>query len=288
MRKKLVSETGTAILFIISSLIAVVLALELEEITPTNPTGNPGAGAGYVIYFIIAVIVMSALIIFIARKKKLGILKYIFAISIAFVILVVGSLLYALLPIKSSEKVVLTLATPVIILYFLLFRQNWIVVNIVGILTSAGLAAIWGEDLGVYSAVVLMLVFAIYDYIAVYKTKHMLDIARASTSSEMPLFFVVPDSRGFETSDIDIDTPGEERGAILIGFGDIAIPNVMVISSFLYGGSVFYPFYLLPLAGGIVAMFTLFMFIKRPAPGLPFLNTGVLIGFGIALLLAHF
>jgi presenilin-like A22 family membrane protease len=283
-----VSETGTAILFIISSLIAVIMALELEEITPTNPTGNPGAGVGYVIYFIVAVIVMSALIIFIARKKKIGILKYVFAISIAFVIFVVGSLLYALLPITYDEYYILTFATPLVVLYFLLFRQNWIVINIVGILTSAGLAAIWGVDLGAYSAVILMLVFAVYDYIAVYKTKHMLDIARASTETEMPLFFVVPDSRGFETSNIDIDTPGEERGAILIGFGDIAIPNVMVISSFLYGGSLFYPFYLLPLVGGIVAMFVLFSFIKRPAPGLPFLNTGVLIGFGIALLLAHF
>ncbi|MGP6207248.1 presenilin family intramembrane aspartyl protease PSH [Cuniculiplasma sp. SKW3] len=288
MQKKLVSETGTAILFIISSLIAVVMALELEEITPTNPTGNPGAGVGYVVYFIIAVIVMSVIIIYVARKKKLGILKYVFAISIAFVIFVVGSLLYALLPITYDEYYVLTYGTPIVVLYFLIFRQNWIVVNIVGILTSAGLAAIWGVDLGVYSAVALMLVFAVYDYIAVYKTKHMLDIARASTGSEMPLFFVVPDSRGFQTKDIDIDTPSEERGAILIGFGDIAIPNVMVISSFLYGGSLFYPFYLLPLVGGIVAMFILFSFIKRPAPGLPFLNTGVLIGFGLALLLAHF
>ncbi len=288
MQRKLVSETGTAILFVISSLIAVVMALELEEITPTHPSSNPGAGAGYVIYFIIAVVVMSALIIFVARKKRMGILRYVFAISIAFVIFVVGSLLYALLPITLDEYYVLVYVTPFIFLYFLLFRQNWIIINIVGILTSAGLAAIWGVDLGIYSAVILMFVFAIYDYIAVYKTKHMLDIARASTGSQMPLFFVVPDSRGFETSSIDIDTPGEERGAILIGFGDIAIPNVMVISSFLYGGSLFYPYYILPLLGGIVALFIMFLFIKRPAPGLPFINTGVLIGFGLALLLAHF
>ena len=45
------------------------------------------------------------------------------------------------------------------------------------------------------------------------------------------------------------------------------------------------PFLILPLLGGLVAMVVLFTYIKRPAPGLPFLNTGVLLGFGAALLI---
>ncbi len=288
MDRRIISETGTAILFVIASLIGLVLALELESISPTNPSQNTTAGLGYVIYFIIAVVLMSILIIVISKKKKMGILRIIFVLSMVFVIFIVSSLLYALLPITNDEYYVLIFGTPILFLYLLLFKQNWIILNIAGVLTSAGLAAVWGIDLGVYSAIALMIIFAVYDYIAVYKTKHMLDIARASTDSNMPLFFVVPEKRGFDMNDVDIDKPsegeeGERRGAIMIGFGDIAIPNVMVISSFLYGNTI--QFFVLPLFGGIVAMFILFSFIKRPAPGLPFLNTGVLLGFAIAVLL---
>lgn len=287
MDRRIISQAGSAILFIIASLIGLVLAMELESLSPTNPSQNTTAGIGYVLYFIVAVLVVSAAIIFISRKKKTGFLRIFFVLSMTLVIFVVASLLYALLPISEITYYILTFGTSMLFLYMLLFRQSWIILNIAGVLTSAGLASIWGVDLGVYSAVILLIVFAIYDYIAVYKTKHMIDIARASTSSNMPMFFVIPENRGFSMKDVDIDKPsegeeGERRGAIMLGFGDIAIPNVMVISSYLYGGTTL--FFLLPLLGGIIAMFALFSFIKRPAPGLPFLNTGVLIGFGIALL----
>ncbi len=286
MDRGIISQIGSAILFIAASLIGLLLAMELESISPTNPSQNTTAGIGYVIYFIVAVIVVSAIIIFVSRKKKTGFLRIFFVLSMTLVIFVVASLLYALLPISEFTYYILTFGTSMLFLYLLLFRQSWIILNIAGVLTSAGLASIWGVDLGVYSAVILLVVFAIYDYIAVYKTKHMLDIARASTSSSMPMFFVVPEKRGFDMKDVDIDRPsdgeeGERRGAIMLGFGDIAIPNVMVISSFLYGGTLV--FFILPLIGGIVALFALFSFIRKPAPGLPFLNTGVLIGFGIAL-----
>lgn len=288
LNRRIGTEIGTAILFLVASLIGLVMALEMESVSPTNPSQNTSAGFGYVIYFIVAVILMSVVILYISKKKKLGILRIVFVVSMVFVIYIVSSLLYALLPITYPEYYFLSFGTPVLFLYLLLFRQNWIVINIAGILTAAGLAAIWGVDLGLYAAIVLMIAFAVYDYIAVYKTKHMLDIARATTSSNMPLFFIVPENLNFEMKDADIDRPsdGEEenrRGAIMIGFGDIAIPNVMVISSYLYGGTI--SFFALPLIGGIVAMFILFSFIKRPAPGLPFLNTGVLIGFSIAILL---
>jgi Uncharacterized protein conserved in archaea len=188
--RSIVARIGSAILFVIASLLGLVLAMELESIAPTNPSQNTTAGLGYVLYFIVAVIVVSAAIIFVSKKKKTGFLRIFFVISMTFVIFVVSSLLYALLPISLTLYYILIFGTPMLFMYLLLFKQNWIVLNISGILTSAGLASIWGVDLGVYTAVILLVIFAIYDYIAVYKTKHMLEIARASTSSNMPMFFV--------------------------------------------------------------------------------------------------
>ncbi len=183
LNRRIATEIGTAVLFLVASLIGLVMALELESVSPTNPSQNTSAGFGYVIYFIVAVILMSVVILYISKKKRLGILRIIFVLSMVFVIYIVSSLLYALLPITYPEYYFLSFGTPVLFLYLLLFKQNWIVINIAGILTAAGLAAIWGVDLGLYAAIVLMIVFAIYDYIAVYKTKHMLDIARATAIS---------------------------------------------------------------------------------------------------------
>ncbi|MGP6220427.1 presenilin family intramembrane aspartyl protease PSH [Caldiplasma sukawensis] len=286
MDRGTVSEIGTAILFAVATGLAALTAIIMVMVNTPTSASNPSGGIGYVLYFIVGIILMSALIIFLSRKRGLGILRYIFAISMAFVIFLVVNYLYALLPVTQLEYEILVFATPVVFLYFLLFRPNWIVVNIAGVLVSAGLASIWGLELGIYAAVVLMIVFAVYDYIAVYKTKHMLTIARASTDSRMPLFFIIPERRGVDINKINIDVPGDERGAILIGYGDIAIPNIMVISSYLYSG-LSIEYLLFPLIGGIIALFVLFRTVKKPAPGLPFLNTGVLIGFGIALLLTY-
>lgn len=286
MDKVTISEIGTAFLFALATGLAALTAIIMIMVNTPTSASNPSGGIDYVLYFIVGIILMSALIILLSRNLRLGILRYIFAISMAFVIFLVVNYLYALLPVTQFEYEILVFVTPVVFLYFLLFRPNWIVVNIAGVLVSAGLASIWGLELGIYAAVVLMIVFAVYDYIAVYKTKHMLTIARASTDSRMPLFFIIPERRDFNINNINIDVPGEERGAILIGYGDIAIPNIMVISSYIYSGLTI-EYLLLPLIGGIISLFVLFRTVKKPAPGLPFINTGVLIGFGFALLLTY-
>ena len=78
----------------------------------------------------------------------------------------------------------------------------------------------------------------------------------------------------------------EGNKALLLGFGDIAIPTVLVVSSSVYGIQRSLLFFILPLLGGIAGMTYLMFFMKRrPAPGLPAINSGVIAGFALALLL---
>ena len=295
MQKRLLPELGLVFLFIITSLLALPISSTIISQTGSTTSSTPTRGAGYLIYFIISLLLLSAAIVFLARKKKVNFLRYLFAIAIAFAIFYVCSILYydvivfienfVNIPVTELEYEFLVFLTPVVFLYVLLFRQNWVIIDIAGVLSSAGLAAIWSTDIGLYYAIILMIIFAVYDYIAVYKTKHMLEIASASAKSGAPLFFVMPDSIHFNPSTIDLDSPSDERGSILLGFGDIAIPNIMVVSSYVYFGK-FFPFFVMPLLGGVVAMVALFLFVKRPAPGLPFLNAGVLLGLLSALLIS--
>ena len=54
------------------------------------------------------------------------------------------------------------------------------VTDAAGLIMISGAAAILGILLRPYIAITLLVVFAVYDYISVYKTKHMVTLAKAT------------------------------------------------------------------------------------------------------------
>ncbi len=281
-------EITALILFATSALAGMFIAFLLNGITPSSSSGNPSNGFGLVLYYIVAVIVMSAIIVYFSKRRKIGILKYLFVGSMVLIIFLVTSILAAFLPVDIYEYYAISFAVPLLFLYALLFKNHWLISDIAGLISSAGLAAFWGIDVGIYAALTLLILFAVYDYIAVYKTKHMLTIAEASANSSIPLFFIIPKKANFKFSGLNLHKGEEEKeeksDVLILGFGDIALPNVLVVSSYLYGGANWIYFAILPLIGGIIGMIALFLYVKRPAPGLPLINGGVIGGFAIAFL----
>ncbi len=279
-------EITAILLFMASAMAGMFIAYLLNGIEPSSSSGNPSNGFGLVLYYIIAVVLMSAVIVYFSKKHKIGILKYLFVGSMVLIIFLVTSILAAFLPINIYEYYAISFAVPLLFLYALLFKNHWLVSDAAGLITSAGLAAFWGIDVGVYAALTLLALFAIYDYIAVYKTKHMLTIAEASANSSIPLFFIIPKKANFKFQGLDLhkeeDEKKEKSDVLILGFGDIALPNVLVVSSYLYGGVNWFYFALFPLIGGIIGMTLLFLYVKRPAPGLPLINGGVMLGFAFA------
>lgn len=182
---------------------------------------------------------------------------------------------------------------PGILGYLAITSKSYMVGNVIGFMLSAGFAAIWGLTLDVWFTLALLIIFAFYDYISVYKTKHMIKLAGLATSGSMNMLFVFPGSKDFNPANkFDLPEAGEnpegtesgERG-ILLGFGDVALPNVMVISSTIYGNYQLFPYFFLPLLGAIAGIAFLMFYTKKPAPGLPLINTGVIIGFLLAFLI---
>ena len=173
----------------------------------------------------------------------------------------------------------------------LIFKYEWYVVDVAGFFLSAGVASIWATIIGVWSSVLFLAVFAIYDYIAVYRTKHMISLAGTAMDSRLPMLFVFPSEKGTSMNGMSFpktSAPPSERtgsGTFILGFGDIVFPCIMVASSALYGEKNLIPFLLLPLAGAIAGiMVLLFTKVSRPAPGLPFINSGAIAGFLVAFL----
>ena len=122
MQKKLLPELGLVFLFVITSLLALPLSSTIIKETGSTTSSNPSSGVGYLIYFIVSLLVLSAAIVFLARRKKVNFLRYLFAIAMAFAIFYVSSILYydaisyleffVSIPITETEYELLVFLTP--------------------------------------------------------------------------------------------------------------------------------------------------------------------------------
>lgn len=280
-------ELSTLILFFASSLFAVFLASVLIQENSQLGNTTPTTGISTVLIYIVFAIAITFFILYLARKKKMKIIKAIFLFIIIYVVFYVFLIVGAVIANTYLEYYIIVIAAPLIYGYFLIFRNNWIITNMAGFFLASGVSAIWGVLIGIWAAVIFLVVFAVYDYISVYKTKHMVSLAEIAVDESLPLLFVIPTERGVKLSDVKMGE-GEERKAIMLGFGDIALPSIMVVSSAMFAREHIFWFILLPLIGGAIGMILLFSdLIKKPAPGLPLINSGVILGFLAAYLMFY-
>ncbi|MCL5803619.1 MAG: presenilin family intramembrane aspartyl protease PSH [Thermoplasmataceae archaeon] len=285
--KKNLPEIFSIGIFIITSLFAIYVSEILDQTQPSDAAPTSSSGFQYVIFYIVIAIIFTFVVLYLARKKHIRVIKGVFIFSMAYVTFFIASIVGLVIAQTETEYLIFIVALPAVMVYLLVFRNEWYVVNISGFILSAGIAAIWGVIIGVWAAVAFLAAFAVYDYIAVYKTKHMVDLARVAVDESLPMLFVIPSKRGLKYKDMEFDRRGDggesgESDTLMIGFGDIAFPSILVVSSALYGVSNFYAFAFLPMAGAVAGMITLYAFARRPAPGLPYINSGAILGFLIA------
>ncbi|MCL4448058.1 MAG: presenilin family intramembrane aspartyl protease [Thermoplasmatales archaeon] len=276
-------------LFILSSIFAVYLADIALQVEPSISASSPTSGFGYVVYYLVAAIVFSVLLIVLARKYRMNFLKWLFVAVIGLMVFYTWSYLGFVIARNAAEYYVIIFAAPAIMILALIFNNKWYVVNIAGFFLTSGMAFVLGLILGIWAAAVFLAAFAIYDYISVYKTKHMIGLAKIAIDRDLPMLFVFPTDFSKQVGKIEITEDGiPGHTAMALGFGDIAFPGIMVVASAIYGLKIghFYPFLILPLVGGVVGMLYLVLGkVKKPAPGLPFLNTGVIAGTLLSYLL---
>ncbi len=123
-------------------------------------------------------------------------------------------------------------ATALLYLY-----PEWYVIDILGVLISAGVASIFGISLAVLPVLVLLVLLAVYDAISVYRTKHMITLAEGVLETKAPIMVVVPKRADYsfrKEGGLNIGGGGEERGAFVMGMGDLIMPSILVASSHVF------------------------------------------------------
>jgi presenilin-like A22 family membrane protease len=188
------------------------------------------------------------------------------------------------------------------LLSVLLFKYpEWYLVDLIGIFVAAGVTALLGVSIALLPLIVLLILFAVYDAISVYKTKHMVSLADKVMEFKLPVLLVVPKKRGYSfiqqkglKKQLD---DGEEREAMFIGLGDIIIPGTLVISSFTFlpietgwlgfGTNLWVA--ILTLVGILAGFSVLMQYVLKgnPQAGLPLLNTGAILGFVVSYILVY-
>jgi presenilin-like A22 family membrane protease len=247
--------------------------------------------------FILILLVFTAFLLLLIKYGKKDWIAAIIGLSIFLTfVYIFWALVYAVIGESGfAQFIIVTLS---ILATVLLYKYpEWYVIDGLGILIAAGVAAIFGSSLIWYLVVLLLVLLAVYDAISVYKTKHMITLAEGVIDLKTPILFVIPKRRdySFIRDGIGKLDDGGERAAFIIGMGDLIMPSILVVSAnvFLQGWRLFGIINLPALGamiGSLAGLAVLLHFVSsgKPQAGLPPLNGGTILGFlaGYAIMMS--
>ena len=156
--------------------------------------------------------------------------------------------------------------------------------NLVLILTLPGIAAALGASITPYAAVILLIFMSVYDYIAVYKTEHMVKMAKAMITGRAIFAMIYPEHwHGFKAH-LNKAHPGE--GFMMLGTGDFVFPIIMATSAYSISAAAAWTVLIVSLLG-LLLMHLIFSLqkVRRPMPALPPLAAFAILGFLFAIML---
>ena len=302
---------GLVGMYIGAQLVALVLADPFRSAglattsNPNNPTNPLG--------IIVAIVVAPLVILYIARSRNaLTALRWVLLVLIASALLLTMQATFALFvpafffpPIGAAvvgdPSVTLGAMVATGSLLLLAIDPQWYVVDGVGLLAGASLIAILGISFGILPVFILLLALAVYDAIAVYGTKHMISLADAVTEMKLPILMVMPTQAGYDYPNAPSfreqrGRPLPEREATFMGLGDVVIPGALVVSAFVWlpgtGAGFGAGANLVVALGAMVGSLVGYTFLMRrisggPQAGLPFLNTGAILGYIATFLIVY-
>jgi len=238
--------------------------------------------------FILILLVFTGFLLLLIKYGKKDWIAAIIGLSIFLTfVYIFWALVYAVIGESGfAQFIIVTLS---ILATVLLYKYpEWYVIDGLGILIAAGVAAIFGSSLVWYLVVLLLVLLAVYDAISVYKTKHMITLAEGVIDLKTPILFVIPKRRdySFIRDGVGKLDDGGERAAFIIGMGDLIMPSILVVSAnvFLQGWRLFGIINIPALGamiGSLAGLSVLLYFVSsgKPQAGLPPLNGGTILGF---------
>ncbi len=233
-------------LFLIVQALGIAVAINLIGMGLSVPivTENPEDvvnAAGLFVYILIFTGALLLMILFMKRKPLYWLMKLLELIAVFATSTIVFSVFM-------PEIIAFALAF-LIVLSRIIYAQNVLLRNVASVLAVSGAGAVIGVSLGVLPVMVFIALLAVYDLIAVFKTKHMVVMAKSITKMNLAFTFAMP-ARG----ELIAEAPGGRKKGKLVkvpahmfelGTGDMVIP-LMFASSAMNASALAFPLYLVP------------------------------------------
>lgn len=287
---------GLAIFMLAVQVIALSLAVPLES-NGMSAFENPESLLNPLVY-IVLIVIYAIIVLAIIKYRLRWLLKAIITLA------VFSTLIYVFIgisgffvadPLSSMPVLAIASAASILLTSLMIVYPEWYVVDVIGVLTAAGAAALFGVSLAVLPTLLLLIVLIAYDYIAVYKTKHMLTLAEGVTDLNLPILFVLPTKLNYSyiRSKAKIKDRNEgERETFIMGLGDAVMPTILAVSANVFIDAPGIGFVNFPALGTVIgtlashAVLMYYVLKGKPMAGLPFLCTGAIVGFAAGYLIA--
>jgi len=242
------------------------------------------------IYITIAIIIGTILVLLLIKFNKPLIWKFWFFITV-----------WLTLAIAFAAFINSIIAGVVALIFTILkiYKPNVIVQNFSEIFIYGGLAAIFVPIINLFAAFMLLFIISIYDYISVYKTKHMIKLAKFQSQSKIFAGLLIPYERGkgkitMAAQPIKASKAAKSRQSVaVLGGGDIGFTLIfagVVMKGLMLQETVLIGFLKTLLIPILVTLALLFLLAKgrqnKFYPAMPILSLGCFAGYLLVWLIS--
>lgn len=263
----------TALLFFAAQFTALMVTDQLKALV--FPSITTVSDQQSLIYFLIVFFSVTLFILVLFQFYKGKFLYRLIFASIAFIgLLKVFELVF---PFSLSIFVAL------VFLFGLFLVPNVWAHDLIVIVASAGIGPIFGLQFSVSAALLLLAILSVYDFIAVFVTRHMEPLAHAMIANQASFALLIPEHYADFRAKLTAVRPGS--GFLIFGGGDVILPMFLNASLYL----VYKPLAYWAIAGAILGIFLNHLWLiesRKPLPALPFITLGsvllVAIGFFVS------
>jgi len=203
----------------------------------------------------LAILLASLLALLLIKFQALGLWKLWFFLSVIFTLTIAFA---------SFLPQLLALGFALILAFFKIIKPNLIIHSFTEIFIYGGLAALFVPVLNLFSVILLLALISLYDMIAVWKTKHMVSMAKFQAKQKLFAGFYIP----------------YKKKAAILGGGDIGFPLLFSAVLLKHFG---WPAAVLGIVLSAAALLLLLLLSKKNRfyPAMPFLAAGCFIALGI-------
>jgi len=210
----------------------------------------------FIIIIVCAILIGTGICLYLIRSQKFNLLRLWVGTALFVNLLIAMGAFYPII-------IAITLATILTAARLLLttWKHYQYLHNATELMLYGGFATLFAFVLNVWAVVILLIIVSIYDMIAVWKSKHMIIMAKGLIKNNI-------------FSGLLINYKGKKA---ILGGGDIAFPllaSVVILRNFGWSAA------LCVIAGSTAALITLFAISRKGKfyPAMPYLSAGTFIG----------